>query len=61
LKFGIEVGFGERMSGKEFWLPGKITWWPNKVGPIVFILGKNIARYKDQPYGRRSAEIINSY
>jgi hypothetical protein len=30
-----------------------------KVGPIVFILGKNIAKCKDMPYGRRSAEIQN--
>jgi hypothetical protein len=31
-----------------------------KVDPIVFILGKNIAKCKDMPYGRRSAEIRNS-
>jgi hypothetical protein len=29
----------------------------HKVGPIVFILGENIAKCKDMPYGRRSAEI----
>jgi hypothetical protein len=29
----------------------------HKVGPIVFILSKNIAKFKDMPYGRRSAEI----
>ena len=28
----------------------------NEVGPIVFILDKNIANYKDMPWGR-SAEI----
>ena len=32
----------------------------HKVGPIVFILGENIAKCKDMPYGRRSAEIGNS-
>ena len=32
----------------------------HKVGPIVFMLGKNIAKCKDMPYGRRSAEIGNS-
>jgi hypothetical protein len=32
----------------------------HKVGPIVFILGKNIAKCKDMPYKRRSAEIGNS-
>jgi hypothetical protein len=32
----------------------------HKVGPIVFILGKNIAKCKDMPYGRRLAEIRNS-
>ena len=31
----------------------------HKVGPIVFILGQNIAKCKDMPYGRRSAEIGN--
>jgi hypothetical protein len=31
-----------------------------KVGPIVFILGENIAKCKDMQYGRRSAEIGNS-
>jgi hypothetical protein len=30
-----------------------------KVGPIVFILGENIANCKDMPYGRKSAEIGN--
>ncbi len=32
----------------------------HKVGPIVFILGNNIAKYQDMPIGRRSAEIRNS-
>jgi hypothetical protein len=32
----------------------------HKVGPTVFILGKNIAKCKDMPYGRRSVEIRNS-
>ena len=32
----------------------------HKVGPIVFILGKNIAKCKDMPYGRSSADIGNS-
>ncbi len=32
----------------------------HKVGPIVFILGKNIAEYKDISHRRRSAEIGNS-
>ena len=31
----------------------------HKVGPIDFILGKNIAKCKDMPYERRSAEIGN--
>jgi hypothetical protein len=54
--------------GNSRWQPGlifdeKITLLPvdhhsgHKVGPIVFILGKNIAKCKDMPYGRRSAEI----
>jgi hypothetical protein len=30
-----------------------------EVGPIVFILGQNIAKYKDMPYGR-SADIASS-
>jgi hypothetical protein len=43
----------------------KITILPggHKVGSVVFILGKNgknIAKCKDMPYGRRSAEIGNS-
>jgi hypothetical protein len=29
----------------------------HKVGSIVFILGKNIAKCKDMQYGRGSAEI----
>ncbi len=43
----------------------KITIFPvdhhsgHKVGSIVFILGKNIAKYKDMPRGGRSAEIRN--
>jgi hypothetical protein len=32
----------------------------HKIDPIVFILGENIAKYKDMPYGRRLAEIGNS-
>ncbi len=32
----------------------------HKVDPIVFISGKNIAKYQDMPYERRSAEIGNS-
>jgi len=32
----------------------------HKVGPIVFILGANIAKYKDIPYGKRLTEIGNS-
>ena len=31
----------------------------HKIGPIVFILGMNIAKYKDMPYGKRLAEIGN--
>ncbi len=31
----------------------------HKVGPIVFILGKNIAKCQDMPYGRQSDEIEN--
>ena len=29
----------------------------HNVGPIVFLLGRNIAKYKDIPYGGRSADI----
>ncbi len=32
----------------------------HKVGPIAFILGTNIAKYMDMPYGKRSVEIGNS-
>ena len=32
----------------------------HKIGPIVFILGLNIAKYKDMPYEKRSTEIGNS-
>jgi hypothetical protein len=32
----------------------------HKIGTIVFILGENLAKCKDMPYGRRSAEIGNS-
>jgi hypothetical protein len=32
----------------------------HKVGPIVIILGKNIAKYMYMPCGRRLAEIGNS-
>ncbi len=32
----------------------------HKVGPIVFILRKNIAKCKDMPYGKRSTKIGNS-
>ncbi len=32
----------------------------HKVGPIALILGTNIAKCKDMPYERRSAEIGNS-
>ena len=32
----------------------------HKIGPIVFILGTNIAKYKDMPYEKRLAEIGNS-
>ena len=57
-KFSIGVGIGERMSGKEFGRQGlifdeKMTilavdhHGDHKVGPIVFILGKNIAKYKE--------------
>jgi hypothetical protein len=74
LKFSIGVGIGERMPGKEFGDDGrqglifdeKMTILPvahhvgHKVGPIVFILGENIAKCKDMPYGRRLAEIGNS-
>ena len=30
------------------------------IGAIVFILGLNIAKYKDMPYGKRLADIGNS-
>ena len=33
----------------------------HKVGPIVFILGKNIAKCKDMPYGRRLGEMKNGH
>ncbi len=49
-KFSIGVGIGDRGS----FLPVD-----HKVGPIVFKLGKNIAKCKDMPHGRRSAEIGN--
>ncbi len=29
----------------------------HKVGPTVFILGKNISKCKDMPYGKRTTEI----
>ena len=32
----------------------------HKVGPIVFILDENIAKYKDRPQGRRLAGIGKS-
>ena len=41
----------------------KITIFPvdhhvgHKIGPIVFILEMNIARYEDMPYEKRLAEI----
>jgi hypothetical protein len=44
LKFSRAVGIGERMSWKEF---GEIQDGCHKVGPIVFMLGKNIAKCKD--------------
>ena len=31
-----------------------------KIGPIVFILGTNVTKYKDMPYEKRLAEIGNS-
>jgi hypothetical protein len=31
----------------------------HKIGPIVVILGMNIAKYKDMPYEKRLAEIGN--
>jgi hypothetical protein len=52
LKFSIGVGIGEKMSGKEFGENWKFEMGPflmknyhfgHKVGPIVFILGENIA------------------
>ncbi len=56
--------------GNSRWPPGlifyeKMTILPvdhhgyHKIGPIVFILGKNIAKCKNMPHGRRSAEIGN--
>ena len=27
----------------------------HNIGPIVFILGMNLAKYKDMPYGKRLA------
>ncbi len=56
--------FGENWKFKIY--DEKMTIMPvdhhggHKVDPIVFILGKNIAKYKDMPYERRSAEIGNS-
>jgi hypothetical protein len=58
--------------GNSRWPPGlifdeKMTILPvdhhsgHIVGPIVFTLGKNIAKCKDMPYGRRSAEIGNGH
>jgi hypothetical protein len=32
-----------------------------KINSIVFILGENVAKYKDVPYGWRSAEIKNCH
>jgi hypothetical protein len=58
--------FGEnsrRAPGTYFWW--KITILPidhyggHKVGPVVFILCKNIAKCNNMPYGRRSAEFRN--
>jgi hypothetical protein len=65
LKFGYGVGIGERMFGNEFGENQKCKIEKmtillfdhhdgHKVGPIVAILGKNIAKYKDMPYGGRS-------
>jgi hypothetical protein len=57
------------MSGKEFgenWKFKMAAILPvdhhggHKVGPIVFILGMNIAKCKDMPYGRRLVEIRSS-
>jgi hypothetical protein len=56
--------FGEnwkfKMATRDFF-DEKMTILPvdhhgHKVGPTVFILGENIAKCKDMPYGRRSAE-----
>ena len=62
--------FGEnwkfKMAARGSFLMKKITILPvdhhsgHNVGPIVFILGKNIAKCKDMPNERRSAEIGNS-
>jgi hypothetical protein len=32
----------------------------HKVGPIIFILGESVAKYKDMPYVRRLTEIGSS-
>jgi hypothetical protein len=58
------VDFGDGCQGLIF--DEKMTILPvdhhggHKVGPIVFILGENIAKCKDMSYGRSSAEIVNS-
>jgi hypothetical protein len=52
-----------RYLGRSLLISEKMPFLPvdvgYEVGPIVFILSKNIAKYKDIPYGGRLAEIRN--
>ena len=58
--------FGENQDGRQGLIfDEKMTILPvgyhvgHKIGPIVFILGMNIAKYQDMPYEKRLAEIGN--
>jgi hypothetical protein len=58
VKIGIQDGQGLTFDEKITILPVDHH-SGHKVGPIVFILGKNIAKYTDMRHGRRSGEIGN--
>jgi hypothetical protein len=66
------VNIGERLAGKEFGVNQKFKMaardsfltkksnFGHKLSLNIFKFGENIAKYKDMPYGRRSAEMGNS-
>ena len=56
----MDIGSKAGTRNVEFWASGGYICGCGRPNSLVFILGTNIAKYKDMPYEKTLAEVGNS-